>query len=215
MARNPFEDFPAVVEELGLKLNHVVHVGAHKGQEMPYFKAAGITKFTLVEPQPDLVQELKANFPEATVVAAGCGAKGGMATLSVNKISSSSTLAAAHPLDKIVSTRKVWVTTLKHIALSADCAVVDAQGLELDVLKGADLSRYKLVVVETCTVRDPTMSSYYEDVLKYMEENGFEAYAQWPRDYQYIAKYVRGSKGARLGTSGDKIFDVVFVRGDA
>lgn len=214
MGKNIFEDFPAIVEDLDLKLNYVVHVGAHKGTEMPFFKAAGISKFTLVEPQPDYARRLRRDYPEAEVLQAGCGEEHGTATLSVNRIHSSSTLAKPHELDQILATHKVEVFRLDEIASDADCAVVDAQGLELEVLKGANLQQYKLVVVETCTARDSTMSSFYQDVVAHMAVNGFGIFREWYRDYRHVSKYVRGAKGGRLGEATDKIIDVIFVRKD-
>lgn len=38
--------------ELGLRPRHVLHVGAHLGQEVPHYRAAGIKRIRLVEPTP-------------------------------------------------------------------------------------------------------------------------------------------------------------------
>jgi len=205
---NVFENFPQVVEKTGLHLDHVVHVGAHKGQEMEFYKAAGITRFTLVEPNPDLAEALRTNFGEARVVEAACGPAGD-GVLSVNRIDSSSTLAEPHPDDKIVGQVPVRVLPLRNVAGDADCAVVDAQGLELEVLQTADLAQFKMVICETCTVRDQTMASYYDDVVAFMVSEGFREFCYWVRSYQAIARYVRE---VDQGSPDDEIRDVVFIR---
>ncbi|MFJ6730000.1 FkbM family methyltransferase [Streptomyces sp. NPDC091281] len=210
--RNPFAALPSLLPELGLRVQHVLHVGAHLGEEVPYYRQAGITSFTLVEPSPFAAGRLRESVPEAIVIEAACGARRGRGTLSVNAIRTSSTLAEPHPDDRILNRVPVEVTTVAAIAPdSADMLVVDAQGLELDVLKGADdrLSRFTVVVCETCTVDDRTMAAPHDQVVAFMAAAGFRVATVWERSYEEISWYVRGGPGA--GTSYDRVNDVVFV----
>ncbi|MCM1972320.1 FkbM family methyltransferase [Streptomyces sp. G1] len=210
---NVFEALPSLLSELGLDVRHVLHVGAHLGEEVPYYRQAGIGRFTLVEPSPFAAGRLRKTYREATVIEAACGAEPGRGVLSVNVIRTSSTLAEPHPGDRILNSVPVQVRTVAELAPDdADMLVVDAQGLELDVLKGAGdrLAGFRVVVCETCTVPDPTMASPHDQVVDYMTRRGFTVAALWPRSYQEISWWVRGGPGA--STPEDRVYDVVFVQ---
>lgn len=210
---NVFEALPALLGRLGIHVQHVLHVGAHLGEEMPHYRAAGIERFTLVEPQPAAAAQLRETFPDAAVIEAACGAAAGQGTLAVNTIRTSSTLAEPHPADRILNTVPVHVTTVAAIApADADMLVVDAQGLELDVLKGAGsrLQGFQVVVCETCTVADRTMASLHGEVVDFMTRSGYRVVAVWERDYQQISRYVRGGPGA--SRPEDRVNDVVFIQ---
>ncbi|MFJ2004807.1 FkbM family methyltransferase [Streptomyces chartreusis] len=209
---NVFEALPSLLSGLGLDVRHVLHVGAHLGEEMHYYRQAGIGAFTLVEPHPRAAERLRETFRDATVIEAACAAQPGQGTLSVNAIRTSSSLAEPHPDDRILSTIPVQVTTVGAIAPDdADMLVVDAQGLELDVLKGAGarLAGFQVVVCETCTVPDRTMAAPHKDVVNFMADAGFGVAALWERSYQEISWYVRGGPGD--STLSDRVYDVVFL----
>lgn len=203
-ARN--NNLPKLLERLGVEPRHVVHVGAHDGEEMPYYQAAKFEKITLVEPSPEHAQRLKAKWPEVEVVEAAAGAKSGKGKLLLMPVSNMNTMIESQfaPVGAV----DVKVVRLKDIAKTANVAVIDVQGAELDVLKGADLSRYEVVMVETCTVEDPTMASTYSDVTAYMNEQGFDVVEYWVRDYQWVANWGRKRRPATPG----EVRDVVYRR---
>lgn len=203
-ARN--NNLPQLLGRLGVKASHVVHVGAHDGEEMPFYEAAKFEKITLVEPDPTLAGRLRAKWPYVEVVEAAAGAKGGKAKLLLMPVSNMNTLVESNFAP--VGTVEVKVVRLKDIAKTANVAVIDVQGLELDVLKGADLSRYDVVMVETCTVEDPTMASTYSDVTAHMDANGFEVIEYWTRDYQWVANWGR----KRRPTESGEVRDVVYAK---
>ncbi|MCQ9178719.1 FkbM family methyltransferase [Streptomyces sp. IBSBF 2953] len=209
---NVFDRLPPLLARLGLRLEHVLHVGAHLGEEVPFYRQAGISSFTLVEPSPLAAGRLREIYPTATVIEAACGARPGRGTLSVNAIRTSSTLAMPHPDDRILNQLAVDVTTVAEIAPDdADMLVVDAQGLELDVLCGAGerLPDFQMVVCETCTIDDPSMAAPHDAVVDFMAGAGFTVADVWERSYEEISWYVRGTRGA--GTRYDRVNDVVFV----
>jgi hypothetical protein len=102
----------------------------------------------------------------------------------------------------------VQVRTLADVAPDADAAVIDAQGAELDVLLGADLDRLRLVVVETCTVDDPTMAARHADVDGLMTLRGFREVGRWVRDYGAVHRWARGTPAPEAG----EIRDVAYWR---
>lgn len=203
-ARN--SNLPALLDRLGVEPRHVVHVGAHDGEEMPYYQSAKFGKITLIEPSPEHARRLKMKWPDVEVIeaAASSGAKSGKVNLYVMPVSNMSTVVESQfaPLQTI----PVKQVRLKDVARSANVAVIDVQGAELDVLKGADLSRYDVVMVETTTVPDPTMASTYDEVTAYMTGHGFEVVEYWVRDYQWVANWGRKRRPSTPGEVRDVIY---------
>lgn len=210
-----FTAFPAMTRRHGLHIEHLVHVGAHHGEEMPYYRAAGVGNVTLVEPIPALAARLRTEHPEATVVEAACGSVPGRATLHIPRRTNMATLQSPTRADGRTRSLEVEVTTLAAIQAAAkvppDAAVIDAQGRELDVLSGADLEMLELVIVETVTVPDPTVAADYAEVSTWMNARGFAEADRWVRDQDWVTQWARGpGQPAR----GGEIRDVVYIRED-
>src|SRR5690606_20881805 len=56
-----------LLADLGVEPAGIVHVGAHRGQEVPDYRAAGFGRITLVEPEPRLAERLRHKFPDCEV----------------------------------------------------------------------------------------------------------------------------------------------------
>jgi FkbM family methyltransferase len=203
-----FTDFPRLMVDLAIEPLHIVHVGAHKGEEMPYYIKAGIPEITLVEPIPDLAVALENKYPFANVVQAACGLERGTATLSVMRKTNLSTLNTPAKRDQVAGKIEVAVLPLSEVQGDANIAVIDAQGLEIEVLRSANLDDLDLVIVETCTVHDPTIAAGHDDVVRYMDEQGWEVANVWSRDYNFVANWARG-RGAKYPEG--LVNDVAFV----
>ncbi len=206
---NVFEAFPALVQRLGNPPLHLVHVGAHEGQEMCFYRAAGVGRITLVEPIPHLAARLHRRHPDTVVHQCACGSATGTARLTVMRHTNLSTLQEPQPGDGVDRVINVDVRRLDDLAPDADAAVIDAQGCELDVLAGAQWSSLRLLIVETSTVDDPTMAAGYGDVSVLAARHGFYEFDRWSRDYDQVNAWARGPGQPRRG---GEIRDVVFVR---
>lgn len=212
---NVFHAFPEVLDRLGVEPRALIHVGAHHGEEMPHYRAAGFEHraVTLVEPNPAAATLLREQFPDARVVECACSDAPGEAVLHVMHRTNVSTLVAPGRRDRVTGTVRVKVRTLAAVQAEApmppNVVVVDAQGLELAVLRGADLAAVDLAVVETCTVPDPTMASGYGDVSAFMAGAGFFEADRWARDLDWVSRWARGR---RQRPTGGEIRDVVFAR---
>lgn len=136
----------------------VVHVGAHRGQEVPVYEAARFGVIRLVEPEPGYAQRLRDKFPQCDVVEAVCARTKSPRKRKFNVASErrwSSLLDI--PPDQSGSGRRIDTVatitvasfTLAEIQDGCNVAVVDTQGTEPDVLAGADLSSLDMVIVET------------------------------------------------------------------
>lgn len=206
-----FADFPNLVNLLGIKPRHIIHVGAHKGEEMPFYREAGAERITLVEPIPELADALSESFPWADVLNVACGSAPATATLSVMRKTNLSTLHAPQRSDSVARTIKVPVVRLDSIQGDANVAVIDAQGLELEVLGAADMSKFDLVIAECCTRDDPTIAVGYDDMVEFMDSVGFREANKWSRDYQWINKWSRGTK-ARFHKGDGAVYDAAFIK---
>jgi FkbM family methyltransferase len=149
---------------LGAPPAAVIHVGAHEGQEVPAYLAAGARSVVLVEANPQHVATLRERFagtPQVRVVGCAVGAEPGTARLRLHTSRSGDTQSASLlELAELaeagtVATRgtiEVEVRTLDDIAAGEACdlLVVDVQGAELLALQGAAalLQRVRAVICE-------------------------------------------------------------------
>lgn len=185
------------------RIQHLVHVGAHEGEEVPYYLAAGLPRVTLVEPIPHLAAALRAKYPSVTVVEAACSDAAGVATLHIPTRTNMATLL---PTDG--STVEVELRRLDEVAPDADAAVVDVQGHEFAVLAAAPWGSLRLLMVETCTVDDPILAPLYDEMVAFMADRGFVEVTRLTRDYDYIQRWAYG----RTTRTGGEVRDVVFAR---
>ena len=145
-------------------VNHIVHVGAHKGQEVEdYKKNFEEAKLTLFEPQLKLFQYLQANFGNDKSISLyniALGSSSGYSKMFIsdNEGESSSFYKPKHHL---VEYPEINFTegdaTFEIVALddlditNIDLLNIDTQGYEMEVLKGAisTLSQdLKYIIVE-------------------------------------------------------------------
>ena len=146
--------------ELGVQARGVLHVGAHHGEEIPHYRRAGFGNIVLVEPDPASCQLIRdrADYPGAPPVMlyqGACGKAPGTATFHRNAKSFFSGLedrgtGADRTIDMFdVGVRTVaQLTDVPWVGSLCNVLVVDTQGTELDVLAGADLERFELVICE-------------------------------------------------------------------
>lgn len=189
------------------KPKHLVHVGAHDGEEVPGYLAAGIGRITLVEPLPQMAARLKARYaehPNVTVVQAACSDANGMTQLTVPAKTNMATVVSG----LVGASITVPAVRLDFIASDADAAVIDVQGHEFAVLSAAPWDTLRLVEVETCTVDDPTLSPLYDQTVQYMAERGFREVTYFVRDYDWIQRWAFG----KSTDTGAEVRDVVFAR---
>lgn len=198
------ERFAAILAER--KPQRLCWVGCHEGEELPYVIAAGVPSITVVEPIPRLAAKLRARFPTVEVVQAACSDRTGTATLHIPAKSNMATLVG--PTHGPGSTIEVPTRRLDDICPDADCAVIDVQGAEFEVLAAAPWDTLRLLMVETCTIDDPTLSPRYDLMVTYMRGRGFEEVASFPRDYDWIMRWAYG----RATATGAEVRDVVFAK---
>lgn len=182
------------LEKRGQRAKGVIHVGAHLGQEFPYYEAAGIHQQIWIEPIPALYEKLEGALPKREsirtfMVACSNSVGRQKMVISGNLESMTSSLlnlkkqVELYPSQRQVGEIEVAVTKLdllleeNKINLSDyDLLVVDTQGSELDALKGGikALAHMKFVVAEVGTIELYEGMPLLSEVDKWMESQGLE-----------------------------------------
>jgi FkbM family methyltransferase len=143
--------FKESIQKYNLNIDGIIHVGAHYGQEYAEYERAGISEVVFIEPCSKAFEVLTATFgqvPGVTLINSACGAEFGIATMNVeqaNQGMSNSLLKPAkhlqqYPSIQFTETEEVEVRPLDEFELFRcvmNLLVMDVQGYELEVLKGA------------------------------------------------------------------------------
>ncbi len=135
----PFEN-----EEVDIK--GIIHIGGHYGEEYNYYKSLGIDKQIWIEALKSNFDILKTRCPDSICINKAIGDSQGkaMMNLSSNDSESASLLNPKVHLERMPKVRfsgseEVEIVTLDSLNIdkSYNALVIDVQGYELKVLKGA------------------------------------------------------------------------------
>lgn len=157
------------IQKYNMHVRGVIHVGAHYGQEYADYARAGVREVVFIEPCSKAFQVLKDTFgstPGVKLINSACGAEFGIATINVeqaNQGMSNSLLKPAKHLEQYPSiqfteTEEVEVHPLDELMdgeeFRYNLLVMDVQGYELEVLKGAEFTLLHMDYIYTEVNRD-------------------------------------------------------------
>lgn len=175
--------------ELRVRPVGVIHVGAHLGQEVPLYLAAGFPRVTLVEPDPESCAAMAAqpwiDNPGVGIVNVACGPEG-RATFHRMSDGAFSGLGRDARLSEAASfaVKVVPISTVQAQA-AGNVLVVDTQGTELEALRTAELDPLDLIIIETQTERAGAPGAYWPDLMAWCREVGWKPRIQWRRDERW------------------------------
>ncbi|QJR81846.1 FkbM family methyltransferase [Alteromonas pelagimontana] len=175
------------------KLRTVLHIGAHKGEEVPYYLKFGFTKIYLVEAIPELVNHLEEKYYASDSVAvfhraiSNCN---GTTEFSIHKTKKgsveSSSLLPLKALGEIVpvfdSRRKIEVpvSTIDYFVASlgideVNLLCLDIQGAELMALQGAEgtLRNLDCLICEVNLLENYEGGAQEKDIEDWLFKRGF------------------------------------------
>jgi FkbM family methyltransferase len=185
-----------------LRITGVVHVGAHFGQEYHDYKAAGIRQVLFIEPCEKAFKVLQETFNNTSGVMlfnGACGAEVSVAKMNVeqaNQGMSNSLLKPAkhlqqYPSIQFTSIEEVEVHPLDNIVYflvpRGNLLVMDVQGFELEVLKGATQTLKQVDYIYTEVNRDEV----YENCARVEQLD------------EYLTDFARVETSWQGGTWGD------------
>lgn len=185
-----------VMREHDIPARGIVHVGAHKAEELPLYRRCGFARIVLVEPNPQLAAELR-GIEGVEVVEAACASAPGRRTLHITEQTRQASLY--RPLTRpVIAEVEVDVYRLADLVDdTVNVAVVDAQGAELEVVAGAPLDTLDMVVLETHRRSRYAEAPGYDDVVASMARVGWTVAAQWPHDPKGKLRDVAFVKAAK------------------
>tara|TARA_Y100000389_G_scaffold106009_1_gene102915 strand:+ start:1236 stop:2054 length:819 start_codon:yes stop_codon:yes gene_type:complete len=196
-------------------IDTLIHVGGHRGQEVDFYKSLNLDKVIYFEPVEsfalDIEKKIKSldNFElyklalgsEDTEVDIFVADKG-----ENDDTGSTSILEPRKSKITFSTTEKVKVRKLSSLDIkNFDCAVVDTQGYELEVLKGFEdeISNFKFLIMEFSTIEGYIGRVVYKDLNKYLNEKNFYMYTQWKIVANLIKTKTSGSYGDALYVNGN------------
>lgn len=143
-------DFASLKDRFSMEIKGVIHIGAHQGGEHSLFENSSASNFIFFEPLSENFKVLKEKVKDsrATFVNKALGSSCGNMKMFVehdNEAQSSSLLkpklhTLQYPHIKFTDEEEVSVSTLdKEIADASvyNCIIIDVQGYEIEVFKGA------------------------------------------------------------------------------
>lgn len=145
-----------------------------------------------VEPDPVLFSPLRAARPRDLCLNAGVGASGAGAAdfyvMSARTLNTFSRQEAeryqsygTHRIEEVVKVPLMSVNTIleKHFASRPDFVSLDVEGLDLEILKSFDFSKFRppAFCVETTTYTEDNTEEKQKDILDLMSSRGYFVYA--------------------------------------
>jgi FkbM family methyltransferase len=189
------DQLPALMDRLALSPEGVVQVGAHIGQEVPALTRCGFRRLVMMEPNADhaaaLRQQLQSHhlnaglaepaggLPACELVLAAAGRKRGELVLHVTEYDQQASLLVPLLPMAVVRHDTIPVVPVREVQAGCNVLVIDAQGAELDVLAGADLSRFQLAVIEASTWARYQGGATLESIGAYMRSQRWRQIAIW------------------------------------
>lgn len=181
----------------------IIHVGAHRGEELTYYNNSGIKYTVFIEPNPDVFKELEINVRESSgckIFNVACGNTSGVSPFYIiygpdagYMVGNKGCSSFLEPIGRFKSWVKgvinVPVVRLDDFTLSEinpkDYQLInlDTQGTELDILKGAEklLKHLKYVYVEVTHKNfDYKSSCSFQDIVSYLEDQKFQKIKYFP-----------------------------------
>jgi FkbM family methyltransferase len=175
--------------KLSNPINGVIHVGAHHGQEVPAYQNYNIRDIVLIEPSIEAYNIISSRYQNDTNIELfnlAAGSFNGVAnffTETKNKGQSNSLLKpkthlSRHPRIKFNNIISINVKTLDSIIINKfkyNLLVLDTQGYELEVLKGAAelLNNIDYIISEVSTEELYEKCAIIDDLDAFLSEYSF------------------------------------------
>lgn len=189
-----FNLLPEALAELGIEPRGIIHVGAHKGEEVPIYRKCGFAEITLVEPDPTNARFMREEYPDTTVWQNAVTPETGTATFyrSVDTVYSGLRPDAGKPSTDSFEVQTLPLSTIQA-SLPANVVVIDTQGTEMDVLGTMDFHGVDLIIVETQDLSREMYAAYWPDIVDAMAKVGFVPGIRWEHEDHFAdTLFVRG-----------------------
>lgn len=193
---NHQEDIELLLNDSSLEKRGIVHIGAHKGQEVDFYLKIGFQNILLIEANPDLAAELKAKYKDdARIKVEQCAIADttGELEFHIHTSRSGSTEPASILEMKEFSKIVESLTTVKTIKVPAYTLIdlfdkeeyevqdynfmnVDVQGAEIHVFRGCVgiFEKFDGIISEVNLVELYKNTALEEELTNFLKEQSFE-----------------------------------------
>lgn len=189
-----------ILEKYNIKLNGVVHVGAHWAEEHPVYIECGCKEFLYIEPVKQAFNILVEKFQGNDNVILKNFAIGSTPSIGVMYVDTTNQGQSNSLLEPLVHLEQhkevifdgepevVKVVTLDSLKISKDLNLfmVDTQGYELEVLKGSTsvLNQFDLLYLEVNREETYKGCPMVEELDEFLKEYKFtRVETKWASDY--------------------------------
>lgn len=202
------------------KINSLIHVGGHIGQEVGFYKSLNLKKVIYFEPVKEFADEIKnktINLPNFVVHNCALGNQNQSKLIHIadkgkNDNSGSTSLLEPRKSDITFSTT-LLVSVKKYSTfnyLDIDLAVLDTQGYELEVLKGFEskITTFKFLIIEFSNFEGYINQSVYKDLNKFLVSKNFSFITQRKKVLKIFPNTTSGSYGDALYINNSLLSDI-------
>lgn len=198
-------DFKKAVLKHTMNIKGVIHVGAHHGQEYGDYSAIGAFPVLFIEPCQNAFSLLQNKFvgnPNVTLFNSACGAEFSVGQMNVEQANQGMSNSLLRPVKHLqqypnilfTETEEVEVRPLdeiiEHLDFKGNLLVMDVQGYELEVLKGATETLKGIHYIYTEVNRDEV----------------YEGCARIEQLDEYLKDFIRVETSWAGGSWGDAIY---------
>jgi len=192
------------------KINSLIYVGGHIGQEVNFYKSLNLQKVIYFEPVKEFSDEIKKkvnNLPNFVVHNCALGNQNqskliNIADKGVNDNSGSTSLLEPRR-SEITFSEKQTIKVKKYSSFqytNIDLAVLDTQGYELEVLKGFEdkITTFKFLIIEFSNFKGYINQPVYKELNKFLNNNNFFMITQKKKILKVLPNNNSGSYGDAL-----------------
>lgn len=203
-------DLSEISREFGAPISGLIHVGANDASELQSYIEAGIPRVKLFEPLKEPFRRLSENSARfrnsasIEIFNVALGSKKGSADINISTNAGASSSILEPAMDRklqrkigFIGKETVVVDILSEYLNEGDqfnLLVIDVQGYELEVLRGAGskINQFDYIISELNRKTQYKGSATVEDIDTFLETAGYSRMlTHWPSRYWGDALYVR------------------------
>lgn len=180
-------DLIKIIDDFELSIKGIIHVGAHKGEEVGFYESLGVKHIMLFEPIPKIFNELDKKINNKYLIFnTALGNIEGDIVMNIENVNDSKSSSILEPhkhieyYPHILFNEKllVKITKLNNFISyidDFDTLVLDTQGYELEVLKGGELflKKIKYIICEVNREELYLGCPHVSDIDDYLINFGF------------------------------------------
>ena len=192
------------------KINSLVHIGGHKGQEVNSYKSLDLDKVIIFEPVNEFADEIETkiiNLPNFVLHRCALGNENSEKLIYIadeGKDDNSGSTSLKEPRKSNINFSTTQLIEVKKYSSfkysNIDIAVLDTQGYELEVLEGFEnlINTFKFLIVEFTNFEGYKNQTIYKDLNNFLCLNNFSFVKQNKKVLKVIPSSQSGSYGDAL-----------------